>query len=175
MFGGCSRDDDALGSAGMADAGHICVVLFPGWVADYLAGERDGGAMADDGQIEEPITINIGNLCKGKIIDAFDVELQKCLDNIYDLGTPATTTRTITLRVKLKPDDARIKIASEFSCDSSLAQPFPVTDVFFVGKDGETGKLYGLMSDPRQASIIFTPPNRKEAPKPIEFKSAGKQ
>jgi hypothetical protein len=74
--------------------------------------------------------------------------------------------------VKLKPDDARIKIHSEFSCDSSLAQPFPVTDTFFVGKDGETGELYGLVSDPRQASIVFTPAKPKEGPKPIEFKSA---
>ena len=63
-------------------------------------------------QIEAPVTINIGNLCKGAIIDAFEKELQKCLDNIYDLDTPATTSRTITLKVKLKPDDARIKIAA---------------------------------------------------------------
>lgn len=129
----------------------------------------------DGDQIEEPITINIGNLCKGAIIDAFEKELQKCLDNIYDLDTPATTIRTITLKVKLKPDEARIKIQSEFSCDSSLAQPFPVTDVFFVGKDGETGKLYGLTSDPRQRSIVFEAPKPKEAPKPIEFKAAAQQ
>lgn len=127
--------------------------------------------MSDAG-IEAPVTINIGNLCKGKIIDAFDKELQKCLDNIYDMDTPATSARTITLKVKLKPDDARIKIASEFSCDSNLAQPFPVTDVFFVGKDSDTGRLSGLVSDPRQASIVFTAPKPKEAPKPIEFKSA---
>lgn len=125
-----------------------------------------------DNEIEAPITINIGNLCKGGIIDAFDKELQKCIDNIFDLDTPATTARTITLKVKLKPDEARIKIASEFSCDSSLAQPFPITDVFFVGKDSETGKLHGLVSDPRQASIVFTAPKPKEVAPPIQFKSA---
>jgi hypothetical protein len=123
---------------------------------------------------DEPITINIGNLCKGKIIEAFETELQKCLNNIFDLETSATASRTISLKVKLKPDDARIKIHSTFTCDSSLAAPREVTDVFFVGKDGETGKLYGLVSDPRQASIVFTPPKPKEAPKPIEFKTAGK-
>lgn len=125
-------------------------------------------------EIEAPITINIGNLCKGGIIDAFEKELQKCLNNIFDMDTPATTARTITLKVKLKPDDARIKIGAEFTCDSSLAQPHPVTDVFFVGKDGETGELYGLTSDPRQRSIVFSAPKPKEAPAPIEFRSAGK-
>lgn len=104
--------------------------------------------------IEAPITINIGNLCDGRIIDAFAKELQKCLDNIYDMDTPATTTRTITLKVKLKPDDSRAKIAAQFDCDSSLAQPHPVTDVFFVGKDKETGQLFGLLHDPRQMAIV---------------------
>lgn len=125
-------------------------------------------------EIDAPETINIGNLCKGAIIDAFEGELQKCLDNIYDLNTPATNSRTITLKVRLKPDDARIKIASTFTCDSHLAQPLPVTDVFFVGKDQETGRLYGLIRDPRQRSIVFDAPKPKEAPKPIEFRTAEK-
>lgn len=122
--------------------------------------------------IEAPITINIGNLCKGKIIDAFEKELEKCLNNIHDIDTPALATRTITLKVKLKPDHARAKIESEFSCDSSLAQPYPVTDYFFVGKDRETGTLYGLVKDPRQQAIVFDSPKPKEQPKPIEFRTA---
>ena len=52
----------------------------------------------ETGEIEAPITINIGNICKGAIIDAFNKELQKCLNNIYDLDTPATATRGITLK-----------------------------------------------------------------------------
>lgn len=125
-------------------------------------------------ELQEPITINIGNLCDGKIIDAFEQELQKCINNIFDLGVPASANRTIVLRVKLKPDDARVKIAAEFTCESSLAQPHPVTDVFFVGKDRETGMVYGLTSDPRQRSIVFDAPKPKEPPKPLEFVAAGK-
>ncbi len=121
---------------------------------------------------EEVITINIGNLCDGKIIDAFETELGKCIANIFDLGVPPTAARTITLKVRMKPDEARVKIHAEFTCESSLAQPHPVTDVFFVGKDRETGAVYGLTSDPRQRSIVFDAPRPKEAPKPIEFKAA---
>ncbi len=123
-------------------------------------------------EIEAPITINIGNLCKGAIIDAFNDELRKCLDNIYDLNTPATASREIKLNVRMKPDDSRTRIASEFTCESKLAQPHPVQDVFFVGKDAETGALFGLLHDPRQASIVFTAPKPKEAPQPIQFKGA---
>ena len=124
-------------------------------------------------EIEAPITINIGNLCGGAIIDAFEGELLKCLNNIYDLGTEARANRTITLKVKMKPDDARIKIATEFTCESSLAQPFPATGVFFVGRD-ENGTLYGLDRDPRQQSIVFSPPAPKAAPQPIAFTSGSK-
>jgi hypothetical protein len=47
--------------------------------------------MADGTQrIEAPITINIGNLCKGKIIDAFEVELNKILANIQSTATTPT-------------------------------------------------------------------------------------
>lgn len=121
-------------------------------------------------EIEAPITVNIGNLCKGAIIDAFENELQKCLNNINDINTSATAKRKIKLSVTLSPDESRTKIYSEFNCDSSLAQPRPVMDVFYVGKDPESGTLYGLTSDPRQQQIVFTPPKPKEAPAPIQFK-----
>lgn len=123
--------------------------------------------------IEAPITINIGNLCKGKIIDAFDIELGKIIANIQDIDTPAQAMRTLNLKVTFKPDGTRNKIDSEFTCESKLAQPHPQTDVFYVGKDKDSGLLYGLMYDPRQSSIVFEAPKPKEAPKPLEFKAAG--
>ena len=52
--------------------------------------------------------------------------MQKCLDNIYDLDTPATTTRTITLKVKLKPDDAgRWKTDTAMTVKSWLMKNLP--------------------------------------------------
>ena len=96
--------------------------------------------MADQ-EIEAPSAINIGNLSGAKPSSMpWITSCRRAVNNIYDVGTTATSARTITLMVKLKPDDAMIKIASEFSCDSSLAQPFPVTGVIFVGKE-ENGTL----------------------------------
>jgi len=113
--------------------------------------------------IEGPVTINIGNLGEGAIIDKFDIELSKCLANIYDMNTPAKAARTITLKIKLLPSDDRVRIGCEVAADSSLAA---------AHSDAE-GALHGIVVDPRQLNI-FSPPKPKEQPKPIEFKVAGK-
>lgn len=47
-----------------------------------MADERNDGTA----EIEAPITINIGNLCKGAIIDAFEKELQKWLKKALPEG-----------------------------------------------------------------------------------------
>jgi hypothetical protein len=118
-------------------------------------------------EIEAPITINIGNVCDGAVVEAFELELRKCLVNIYDLSTSATASRTISLKVKLKPREDRVQIDVQFDCDSSLAPVISKTSRMFVGKD-EGGQLYGLTADPRQLNI-FTPPKPREAPPVIEF------
>lgn len=119
--------------------------------------------------IQEPVTINIGNVCNGAAVDAFELKLRECLENICDLNTPATAARTVTLRVKLKPREDRIQIMTEFSCDSSLASFEPKVSHIFIGRD-EEGSLYGLKEDPRQLTF-FTPPKTKEA-QVVKFKAA---
>ena len=59
---------------------------------------------------------------------------------------------------------------AHFDCDSTLAQPHPVADIFYVGKDKDSGELFGLVEDPRQQKIVFSSPKPKEGPKPIEFR-----
>ena len=122
--------------------------------------------------IEAPITINIGNLGNGSVIEKFDQELARCIANIYDLDTPTMAPRTITLKIKLRPSEDRVKIAVEVSCESSLASVRASDSQFYVAKDAD-GNLHGIVMDPRQLNI-FTPPKPKEQPKPIEFKTATK-
>src|SRR5450756_460852 len=109
--------------------------------------------------IEGPVTINIGNLGEGAIIDKFDIELSKCLANIYDMNTPAKAARTITLKIKLLPSDDRVRIGCEVAADSSLAAAHSHESHFFVAKDAE-GALHGIVVDPRQLNI-FSPPKPK--------------
>ena len=45
--------------------------------------------------MQEPITINIGNVADGAMMEAFDKALREVLANIADLSTPATQKRSI--------------------------------------------------------------------------------
>jgi hypothetical protein len=70
---------------------------------------------------EELLTVNIGNINEGAAVDAFDLELRKVLENIADLSTVATATRSITLRVDFKPESDRCKVHTEFVVSTKLA------------------------------------------------------
>jgi hypothetical protein len=119
--------------------------------------------------MEAPITINIGNLCDGAIVEAFDTELAKVLANILDPNTEARDKREITFTVKFHPKDDRVQINTTFECKTKLAGLMAATSRMFIGRD-DTGVLYGLSEDPRQMNI-FVPPAPKAAPSPIPFSS----
>jgi hypothetical protein len=121
---------------------------------------------------EAPVTINIGNVCDGAAVDAFEKKLRECLENICDLNTPATATRTVTLKIKLRPREDRVQIGAEFTCEASVASFVPKVSRLFIGRD-EDGVLYGLNEDPRQLTF-FTPPKPREAAPVVTFKSSGK-
>jgi hypothetical protein len=116
---------------------------------------------------KEQITINIGNVADGAMIEAFQLELQKVIQNIMDPSTEATAKRYIRLELMLKPKDDRIQLNTEFTCTSKLAGIIPVDSRIFIGKDSE-GQLVALAEDPRQMNI-FQAPKPVELPKPIEF------
>lgn len=117
----------------------------------------------------EPVTINIGNISDGAMVEAFEVELARVLENIMDPNTPAMAKREINLRLILKPKDDRIQINTQFTVQTKLASLMPATSRMFVAKDKDGG-LHALTDDPRQLSF-FTPPVR-EAPSVIEFSKA---
>lgn len=126
----------------------------------------------DEEQLEGPITINIGNVCGGAMVEAFALKLQELLDNIMDPNTEARKKRELHLVLRLTPKDDRVQIDSEFECTTKLAGLIPTQSRMYIGRD-EMGSLYALTEDPRQMHI-FTPPKPVEAPKPIEFKTSKK-
>ena len=118
--------------------------------------------------MSEPVTINIGNVADGAMVEAFQKAMGEVLRNIADPSTPATQARHIVLRLKIKAKDDRIQLNTEFVCETKLASLTPSLSRMFVGKDQE-GALYALDSDPRQLNI-FAPPKPVEARAPIEFR-----
>ncbi|WP_420239233.1 hypothetical protein ACOBR2_06535 [Telmatobacter bradus] len=117
---------------------------------------------------EELIPINIGNINEGAMVQGFEIELQKALDNIADLNTPATAARRVTLELVLKPHSDRVKIETEFKCSCKLAAIETHKSEIFLGcTDG--GTLIAFDRDPRQMSL-WQAPKVKEV-KPLEFRS----
>lgn len=112
--------------------------------------------------MEDPVTVNIGNINEGAAIDAFDLELRKVLENIADLSTVATATRSIVLKVDFKPESDRCKVHTEFSCTAKLAPIEKHKSKIFVGKTNE-GALVALDGDPRQMPL-WSAPKPKETP-----------
>ena len=116
---------------------------------------------------KELVPIDLFTVNDGAMAEGFGIELQKALDNIADINTPATATREVTLKLILKPHSDRTVIETEFKCSSRLADIETHKSKIYVGKTA-SGHLIAFKDDPRQL-ILFTPPQPKEAPKPIEF------
>lgn len=116
---------------------------------------------------EESIPVNIGNINDGAMIEAFDIEFRKALDNIADLNTPATATRTVTLTLVLKPHSDRCTIETEFKAAAKLASIEVHKSKCFMGK-AEDGTIVAFTNDPRQMPL-WSKPRPKEAPAVINF------
>ena len=116
--------------------------------------------------LTDAATINIGNLNEGAVIDAFDLELRKVLENIADLSTVATATRTITVKIDFKPESDRCKVHTEVSVKTSLAPIEKHSSKVYVAKTDE-GALVALDADPRQMPLWESP--KKAQPPVIQF------
>ncbi|MFZ0662140.1 MAG: hypothetical protein WAM66_05565 [Acidobacteriaceae bacterium] len=121
---------------------------------------------------EEAVPINIGNINDGAMIEAFDIEFRRALENIADINTPSTATREVTLKLLLKPHDNRVTIDTEFKASSKLAAIETNKSKCFMGKS-EDGSLVAFTSDPRQMPL-WSPPTPRES-QVIKFDSAGVQ
>lgn len=114
--------------------------------------------------------INIGNINDGALIEAFDIELRKVLQNIADINTPATQTRSLTLKVDFKPQGDRCTIVTEVTCSSKFAAIEKHSSKVFLGRT-EEGVVVAFDKDPRQLPL-WSAPKPKEVPV-VEFR-AGK-
>lgn len=117
----------------------------------------------------EAISINIGNVCDGAAIDAFDLALRKVLENIADLSTVATASRAIVMEFVFKPESDRCKVHIELAVKEKLCGVEKQLSKLFVART-EGGHLVALDADPRQMPL-WEAPKPKEVPV-IKFKDA---
>ena len=98
----------------------------------------------------EAENVSLQNLARGAVVERFDDALRSVLDNIMDPNT-GLTARTITLKVKIKPDQNRDFGGVSVDCDTKLAPPTPLGTKIFIGRD-KTGPVATEL-DPKQPGL----------------------
>ena len=87
-----------------------------------------------------PERTSLLNLLRGGVIELFDDELQAVADNILDPNTSETATRSVTLKVTIKPDADRSTAKTEVAVTAKLAPVRPQATRLFVGQQrGSSG------------------------------------
>lgn len=83
--------------------------------------------------------VNINNLAGGAMAERINRELQKVAENVLDPNTKAEAVRTITVSIKIKPNDARQIGSTDIDVKSSLApaKGVPTAFVFDYDKEGK--------------------------------------
>ena len=64
---------------------------------------------------------SILQMAQGAFQERVDYEMQRCVDNIFDVNTKATAKRKITLTIELTPDDDRRQIRVNVVAKATLA------------------------------------------------------
>jgi len=81
------------------------------------------------------IPLTIESLAAGGGMERGNLELQKVLNNVLDPNTPATATREVTLKLKIKPNEDREIGDVELITSSKLAQPKPIKSRLMFDRD----------------------------------------
>ena len=104
--------------------------------------------------------VNLGSVARGALLEYFNKNMQLIADNIADTDTPATATRELTIRIRLKPDLERRGIEVVTSASCKLAAVAEHKSRLWTGKDAH-GSAYLFDRDPRQ-EMLFEPPARED-------------
>lgn len=66
----------------------------------------------------------------------------KVIQNLSDVNTPYGAKREITLKITFSQNEDRTKCDCKMDVKTKLANPIPVTTMFYTDKDLDTGKVY---------------------------------
>lgn len=85
--------------------------------------------------------INLETFANGALSELINRELVKINQNIHDPNADAEKARTLTVTIRLKPDEDRRLVKAEISAKSSLVPADSVKTTMVTGKDLKTGAV----------------------------------
>ena len=95
--------------------------------------------------------VSLETLGQGAAVELFSEELKKVLENVLDPNTKATATRSVTLKLIIKPDDDRSFASTALECTSKIAPTRPVGVPIYIGK--HAGQAVATERDSRQLAF----------------------
>lgn len=76
--------------------------------------------------------LSASSIAGGAVIESLDYEVQRALDNIIDPNTPAKGARTVTLTIKIMPEEGRDEAKITFVAKSTLQPAAAVETRLFI-------------------------------------------
>lgn len=108
-------------------------------------------------------TTSIIEMARGAVIERIDLEMFKIMENIQDLNTEPSKERSITITVKMKPDNNRENIKVAYEVKSKLAPAAPIETSLFSGIHG--GQIYAVENVPQIPGQMALNNTEQEPPK----------
>ena len=80
---------------------------------------------------------SIGNLARGAVLELFDEEIRKVLENIQDVNTDPEKARKMTITVTIKPNAKRDEGNVSVQTKLALVPTNSIESRIYIGKDGK--------------------------------------
>lgn len=87
------------------------------------------------------IELNAATIANGGLVERLNDEIHKAVGNCLDVNTEAKKTRTVTLKVKIKPDETRSFATVSVETSSTLCPPEPINTSILMEQNLRTGKI----------------------------------
>lgn len=87
------------------------------------------------------LELNAATIAGGGLVESLNTEIHKAVANCLDINTEAKKTRTVTLKVKIKPDESRCFASVSVETSSTLCPPEPITTSIFMETNIKTGEI----------------------------------
>lgn len=95
--------------------------------------------------------VSLDTLAQGAVVEKFEDEFNRVLENVQDPNTKATATRSITITVTLKPDEDRSFASTSVEVKAKLAPSKPVGTAIYIGR--HAGRAVATERDSRQMTL----------------------
>lgn len=106
------------------------------------------------------IELNSATLADGGLVERLNEEIQKAVANCLDVNTEAKKTRTVTLKIKIKPDETRSFASVSVETSSTLCPPEAISTSIHMVQNLKTGEIaaseVGAGENPMQETLPGT-------------------